>query len=61
MDVSDNIYEWLRPMDSYICCFKMMNFSDRFRRRFKFFYSFEKQLFMNFFQKVTQEKQHDGV
>ena len=61
IDVSDNIYEWLCPADfSYICFFKIMNFSGRFGQCFKLFYSLEKQLFMNSFQKVIQEKQRDG-
>ena len=57
IDVSDNIYGWLCPVDfSYKTFFKIMNFSDRFGRCFKLFYSFEKHLFMDFFQKITQEK-----
>ena len=58
----------------YRCCFKIMNFSDRFRQSLKLFYSFEKQLFMDLlewnFQKNTRFKtlkkifkktQRDGV
>ena len=49
IDASDNIYGCLSCL-SCRCCFKMMNFSDSFRQCFKFFYSYEKYLFMDFLE-----------
>ena len=49
IDVSDNIYRYISAL-SCRCFFKIMNFSDRFRQCFKLFYSFEKQLFMDFLE-----------
>ena len=49
INFSDKTYGCLSGL-SCRCFFKAMNFSDRFRQCFKLFYSFEKQLFMDFLE-----------
>ena len=49
-DVSDNIYATDISGLSCRCFFKITNFSDRFIRCFKFFYGFEKYMFMDFLE-----------
>ena len=49
INFSDKTYGCLSGL-SCRCFFKAMNFSDHFRQCFKLFYSFEKQLFMDFLE-----------
>ena len=49
IDVSDNIYGCISGL-SCRCFFRIMNFSDRFRQFFKLFYSFQREMFINFLE-----------